>query len=133
MILNTGKNRWIYLILLGAVIFMGLSYRNYDSYLHPFIAEYAGETLWGLMFYLGFRFIFVSINAMLILVLSVIMIAGIEYLQFFDAQWMDTLRSTKPGMITFSHGFEKTDIWCYLSALGFGAFLELIVFNLFRN
>ena len=50
--MHAGQNL-LYTCCALAVVFLGLASRHYGALLPPFLSEYAGDTLWALLVFLG--------------------------------------------------------------------------------
>ena len=62
--MKTKKIRLIYLAITPLVVVLGLSSRKFDESLPAFIADYAGDTLWALMVFLGISFLLPDLPVM---------------------------------------------------------------------
>ena len=89
-----------------------------------FIGTYAGDTLWALMVFIGFRFLFIKEPIFKIFVISFLFSCIIEVSQLYHATWIDKLRGYRLGGLILGFGFKWSDIICY--AVGcFMGFLSL--------
>ena len=57
--LTSRKMRGVYIIAVFTTILLGLASRKFSHLLIPFIANNAGDILWAMMVYFGFRFLLV--------------------------------------------------------------------------
>lgn len=105
--------RWIYLAATFLIILLGLASREYGDTLPEFIAEYAGDTLWAAMVYLGIRFLFPSVSILKTAAISLLFSYCIETSQLYQADWANIIRCTKLGGLIFGHGFLWSDMICY--------------------
>ncbi|MEH7417078.1 DUF2809 domain-containing protein [Neobacillus drentensis] len=117
----TGNLRKTYLIYAVAVIFLGLASRKYSPYLPLFLAENAGDALWAMMVYFGFRFLLARKHIFLSILFSLLFSFGIEFSQLYQADWINQIRSTWFGALVLGKGFLAVDLIRYtvgiLSAL----------------
>jgi hypothetical protein len=91
--------RAIYLLLVIVTITLGLLSRSNLVTLHPFISDYAGDTLWALMVYWGIRMILPKHAIFVSAFFALIFAFGIEFSQLYQAPWIDSIRATKLGAL----------------------------------
>ncbi|WP_080056260.1 ribosomal maturation YjgA family protein [Spirosoma aerolatum] len=118
------RNRVSYGLLLVGVVGFGLASRwlpGPDS----FIRNYAGDTLWALMVFLGFGFLFRRRSTTTIALVALLFSVCIELSQLYHAPWIDYLRSTRLGGLVLGFGFLWSDLLCYAIGIAAGAFTEL--------
>lgn len=116
--------RWIYLSVTILILFSGLASRRYAELLPPFLADYAGDTLWAAMVYVGFRFLFPSASIFTAAAISLLFSYGIEISQLYQADWANTLRSTTIGSLILGHGFLWSDMICYTAGVVLSAVID---------
>ena len=107
------RKRIIYLLLTLVVMCLGLSSRRYTEYLPSFIANYAGDTLWSTMVYLGISFLFNKLSIRKVTIISLIFSYTIEISQLYQASWINEIRSTLLGSLILGHGFLFSDLIYY--------------------
>jgi hypothetical protein len=107
-----------------AVMVLGLASRRYGAWLPTLLSEYAGDTLWALLVFLGISAL--RPNARLPLRGAVAM--GIAFLvelsQLYHSPWVDGIRATKIGGLVLGFGFLWTDLVCYTVGVGVGILLD---------
>ncbi len=113
--------RAIYLICLGAVIALGLCSRRYGEYLPAFVAQYAGDTLWALMVFLGFSVVAPVLRTSHRAGLAIVISYAVEVSQLYHAPWIDALRNTTLGGLVLGFGFLWSDMCCYTVGVALGA------------
>src|SRR5436190_15059656 len=91
--------RAIYFILIIVTIIIGLSTRKLPQLFSPFIAEYGGDTLWALMFFLLFRIIWIKKPIWLIAVITYSFCVFIECSQLYQGEWIVRWRQTFAGQM----------------------------------
>lgn len=123
------RNRFIYFILVIIVIILGLSSRRFSEYLPYLLAKYAGDTLWALMVFLGFRFIFITKPTKFIFFSSLIISYLIEISQLYHNTFIDNIRNTIIGKLILGQGFLWSDIVCYLVGICIGVFIDKFIFQ----
>lgn len=116
--------RWIYLAVTIFILLSGLASRRYAELLPPFIAEYAGDTLWAAMVYAGLRFLFPSASILTAAASSLLFSYGIEISQLYQADWANAVRSTTLGSLIFGHGFLWSDMVCYTVGVVLSAVID---------
>lgn len=121
---ESGRNRWIYLVLVLVVIIVGLASRKYASYLPLWLNSYLGDTLWALMVFLICGFIFCHQSTTRVAVYALIFAYGIEISQLYHAPWIDEIRRTRLGGLVLGYGFLWRDILSYSIGIVFGALIE---------
>lgn len=117
MILYYRKKRIIYLLAVFFIILLGLASRKYSHLLHLLIAQNAGDFLWSMMVYFGFRFIFVRKSSLTAIFLSFWFSFGIEFSQLYQAEWINQIRDTFLGALIFGKGFLLIDLIRYTAGI----------------
>ncbi len=105
--------RGSYLLLAIITTIIGLATRKAAHLFHPFIAEYGGDTLWALLFFLLARMIWLNKPIWLIAVITYSFGVLIECSQLYQGEWIVSLRETFPGQMLLGHGFLWSDLLCY--------------------
>lgn len=119
------RKRIHYAALIVVVMVAGLASRSpLASALPSFIATYAGDTLWALMVFLGFGVLFPTHSALQSAALALLFAFSIEFSQFYQAPWINSLRETKIGGLILGFGFRASDLICYAVGISFGYTLE---------
>jgi glycopeptide antibiotics resistance protein len=113
-----------YLIYTVAVIFLGLASRKYSHALPIFLAENAGDALWAMMVYFGFRFLLVRKPNSLSILFSILFSFGIEFSQMYQAGWINQIRSTWLGALVLGKGFLTVDLIRYTVGILLAAFWD---------
>lgn len=108
---------------------LGIGSRKFAGQLPLFIAEYSGDTLWALMIFLMFGFLFAKYSTARIALFAFIFSFGIEFSQLYQADWLNALRSTKFGGLILGYGFLWSDLLCYSIGIITGVCLEKIFFE----
>nr|WP_246010321.1 DUF2809 domain-containing protein [Bacillus yapensis] len=121
--MNT-KRQFVYFIAVVLVIILGLASRKYSNFLPTFLAENAGDTLWAMMVYFGFRLLFVGKRILTAVSLSFLFSFGIEFSQLYQADWINQLRATILGALILGKGFLLVDLIRYTVGIVLAAFLD---------
>lgn len=112
------KNRLKFLLMALLIIPIGLATRVYGN---EFLKLYAGDALWAMMIYFGFKFFFPNQSSKAFLyALSFCYL--IEFSQLYHATWIDTIRQNRLGGLILGFGFLWTDLVAYLVGI-LGGFL----------
>ncbi|MDB5036252.1 MAG: hypothetical protein JWQ98_3493 [Chlorobi bacterium] len=118
--------RWLYIIITLAVIPLGLGSRRYGGHLPAFVATYAGDTLWTVMFY----FIVVSLAPRLAIRRAALTALAascvIEILQLYHAPWIDSIRATTLGGLALGFTFLWSDMVCYTVGVLIAVVLDIM-------
>lgn len=113
-----------YLLAAFISILLGLASRKY-SYLIPlFLANNAGDTIWAMMVYFGFRFLFVKKSQSLSVLLSFLFSFGIEFSQMYQGELINQIRSTLLGALILGQGFLTADLLRYTTGIIIAAVLD---------
>jgi uncharacterized SAM-binding protein YcdF (DUF218 family) len=128
---TAGRSRPLSALLIAVVIALGLSSRAKpaQSFLPSVISEYAGDTLYALLVFLGLGFLFPKLSTWRAAALAFGISVLIEGNQLYHAPWLDALRQTRLGGLVLGFGFLWSDLLCYAVGVTMGAVLE----RLFRR
>jgi glycopeptide antibiotics resistance protein len=118
--------RIIYLLTIVILILLGLSSRKYGDFLPRFVAENAGDALWAMMVYFGFRFLLVRKSILTAVLLSLLFSFGIEFSQLYQASWINQIRGTVLGALVLGKGFLMVDLIRYTIGIIIGSLLDRI-------
>jgi len=121
------RNGVTYLVLVIIVMILGLSTRYFSVYLPNWINIYLGDSLWALMIFFLFGFIFKTIDTRWIAVLAFLFSFSIEISQLYHSQWIDTVRHTRLGGLVLGYGFLWSDLLSYSIGIGIGIFFERLI------
>lgn len=125
------RNRTLYAGLIGLTLIIGLGSRKVPHLYPEFLATHLGDTLWALLIFWVIGFVWPRIASKWALVVALLFAYGIEMSQFYQADWINSLRNTTLGALVLGHSFLWSDIACYTVGIGFGYVAELVY--LFRN
>ncbi|MEB9682511.1 hypothetical protein BK742_28020 [Bacillus thuringiensis serovar pingluonsis] len=125
--MNTKRNRLLYATFTIIVIILGLSSRKFAYALPELLNDYLGDTLWALMIFIGFGFLFPKIETKKLAFISLIFCGGIEMSQLYHAEWIDNIRATTLGGLVLGYGFLWSDLVAYTIGVGVGFLFEFIL------
>lgn len=117
----------LYIVTIGITIFLGLASRKYELHFPLFIAENAGDFLWAMMCYFGFRFIFTGKRLLTATCFSFLFSFGIEFSQLYQAHWINEIRATLPGRLILGQGFLAVDLVRYSLGIVVGICLDYFI------
>ncbi len=123
------KRRLAYLVCTAAVTSLGLASRRFGSALPVFVAEYAGDTLWALMVFLGISMLAPHVHVSRRGGMALAFAYAIEISQLYHAPWIDAVRSTLLGGLVLGFGFLWTDLVCYGVGILFGGAVDHFVLS----
>nr|WP_237389763.1 DUF2809 domain-containing protein [Bacillus sp. USDA818B3_A] len=122
-----GNLRKTYFIFAVAVIFIGLASRKYSLYLPSFLAENAGDALWAMMVYFGFRFLLTRKPILLSIYFSFLFSFSIEFSQLYQTDWINQVRNTLFGALVLGKGFLSADLIRYTAGILLASFFDQII------
>ncbi|AFM05402.1 Protein of unknown function (DUF2809) [Bernardetia litoralis DSM 6794] len=121
------RNRKNYFLLIIITILIGLISRT--DFISNFITDYFGDYLYAILFFLIFGFLFIKTKSYKLLIISLIFCYGIEFLQLYQADWINFIRNYKISRLILGNHFQWNDIISYT----FGAMTAYILEILFYS
>ncbi len=121
------NRRWIYLTAAVATMLAGLGSRKLRNDLPPFVAEYAGDTLWALMLFLLVSTMLARSSIAIRAAISLGLAFSVEFSQLYHAPWIDSIRQTTLGGLVLGSGFLGSDLICYSVGIAVGVGLEWVI------
>lgn len=115
MPLSSGRQRsrlWLGLAL-AVTIAAGLSTRAASLGLPGFIVDHGGDALWTVAVYIVFALLLPRARPLVLMALALGASTMVELSQLYQADWLLTLRSTRPGALLLGHGFLLVDLVRY--------------------
>ncbi|KGM45632.1 DUF2809 domain-containing protein [Neobacillus niacini] len=119
--------RGTYFMAVVITILLGLASRKFSHLLFPFLAENAGDVLWAMMVYYGFRFLLVKKRMLTAIILSFLFSFGIEFSQLYQADWINHIRGTLLGALILGKGFLTEDLIRYTTGIIIGASFDRVL------
>lgn len=113
------KLRVIYGVLILLTILCGLLSRYFTA-----IPLWVGSTLWGLMVYFIIRFLLIRAAVLKVAVVALGFSFTIEFLQLYQAPWINQIRNTLFGRLVLGQGFEWADLAAYTLGVLMGVLAE---------
>ena len=105
------RNRSFYFPLILIVIVLGIIAR--DNMAPHGIHPYLGDTLYGLMWFLVFGFLFKDIAPWKAFVMGMLACYTIEALQLYDSPFLDYIKTYEIGALLLGFTFSWSDIMSY--------------------
>jgi len=106
------------------VVGLGLASRRYGAHLPPFLATYAGDTLWALLVFLGISALAPHARLRYRSGFALAISYLVEVSQLYHAPWIDAIRQTALGGLVLGFGFLRTDLVCYTAGIALGAAVD---------
>ena len=117
------RNRKIYFLSIVVTITIGLVSRT--EFISSFITDYFGDYLYAVLFFLIFGFLFIKVQPYKIFILTLLFCCGIEFLQLYQADWINFIRSYKASRLILGNNFQWNDIISYTFGAMTGYILEI--------
>lgn len=128
IIVRFWQRRLFYFACAATTIVLGLASRRFGASQPAFIAEFAGDTLWALMVFLGVSVVAPSARLSSRGTVALAFACGIEFSQLHHALWIDTIRQTTLGGLILGFGFLWSDLLCYTAGVAIGVILDYWIF-----
>ncbi len=120
------RSRLAYGATVALVIGLGLLWRSDLIPLPRFLAKYGGDALWALAVFTGLGFV-IHRSATVWIALGAVSVAwSVEFLQLYQAPWIDAVRSTTLGRLALGTSFNSPDLIAYVVGIALGAFAECV-------
>ncbi|MGE7694677.1 DUF2809 domain-containing protein [Lysinibacillus sp. NPDC094177] len=108
-------------------IILGLTSRKWSNLLPSFVAQNAGDMLWAMMVYFGFRLLLVRKSTLTAIWLSFLFSFGIEFSQLYQEDWINQIRGTTLGSLILGKGFLVEDLARYTVGIIVATVLDALV------
>jgi hypothetical protein len=116
---------WLAVALVA--IASGLASRKFGGSLPPFVATYAGDTLWATVVYAIAGLVAPGSRIRTRAVASLAFASAIECSQLLRADWLESIRATTVGALVLGRGFLWFDLACYAAGVALAALCEAFV------
>src|SRR4051812_28395406 len=100
------RRRMWYVIAFVVTIAAGLASRRFPQVLPEFLGKYPGDALWSLMVFFGLGAIFKRVSSLQLGLAALGFSFGIEFLKFWQAPWLVSIRHTTLGHLVFGDVFS---------------------------
>lgn len=125
--------RGTYFTAVVITILLGLASRKFSHLLFSFLAENAGDALWAMMVYFGFRFLFLKKKMFTAILLSFLFSFGIEFSQLYQEDWINQIRGTPLGALVLGKGFLLVDLIRYSIGIVIAASFDYVMIKKQKN
>ena len=115
------------MIAVPVVMLLGLASRQPGLPVPPFMAAYAGDTLWALLVFLLVGVLWPQGSLAHRAGAAGLFAAATEISQLYHAAWIDALRATTLGGLVLGYTFVGTDLVCYGVGIALGVTAEAVV------
>ncbi|PAE39157.1 hypothetical protein CHI06_17115 [Bacillus sp. 7884-1] len=119
--------RRTYFIGVIITVLLGLASRKFGYLLFSFLAENAGDVLWAMIVYFGFRFLFLKKSMLTAIFLSILLSFGIEFSQLYQEDWINQIRGTLLGALILGKGFLLVDLIRYTTGIVIASSLDRLI------
>lgn len=118
------RSRLVYVAALLVVCAVGLPTRLHPEAVHPFLVAYGGDAIWALAVFLVFGALFPRARTRTAFLAALAFAWGIEFSQFYQADWINAIRATRVGGLILGYTFLWSDLLSYTVGVSAGALLE---------
>lgn len=112
------RSRILLALMIIVVIAAGLASRKYPWLFPTVLDKYPGDSLWAIMVFLGFAFLWPKAKTLSLATLAIFFSLAIETSQLYQADWINNIRSTTLGHLVLGAAFSWTDILAYAVGIG---------------
>jgi hypothetical protein len=123
---KTRNRRW-HLPALIVVIAAGLASRRYAWLLPAYLGKYPGDALWALMVFLLWGLALPKASSLRIGLYALGTSFADEFSQFYQAPWINGIRSTTMGHLLLGSAFAWPDLVAYTVGVALGVLAESVV------
>ena len=118
------RSRWLIAILALLVIAVGLASRRGLVQFPEVLGNYPGDALWAWVVLLCVAWVRPAITRGRLVGVSVVVAFAIEFLQLYQAPWMQALRANKLAYLVLGNGFDPLDLLAYVVGIALGAAVD---------
>ncbi len=109
------------------VVAGGLAWRSAANPVSPFFHKYGGDTLWALLVFLGFGFLFAHASTLRVALFAFSFSCVVELTQLYHAPWIDAVRETRLGHLVLGATFNWPDLIAYGVGVCLGCLAEIVL------
>ena len=118
------RSRWLIAILALLVIAVGLASRRGLVQFPAVLGNYPGDALWAWVVLLCMAWVRPAITRGRLVGVSLVVAFAIEFLQLYQALWMQALRANKLAYLVLGNGFDPLDLLAYVVGIALGAAVD---------
>ncbi|WNG34446.1 DUF2809 domain-containing protein [Archangium violaceum] len=111
-------------VLLTLVLGLGSRSAVARQVLPRFLTDYAGDTLWATLVYLGLLLLWPRLSVRRAAASALGFSVLIELSQLFHPPWLDALRAHPLVALVLGRGFLVSDLFCYAVGVALGVALD---------
>ena len=118
------RSRWLSAILALLVIAVGLASRRGLVQFPEVLGNYPGDALWAWVVLLCVAWVRPAITRGRLASVSLVIAFAIEFLQLYQAPWMQALRANKLTYLVLGNGCDPLDLLAYVVGIALGATVD---------
>ena len=118
------RSRLVLSLLALAVIAIGLASRRGYVPFPAVLGNYPGDALWAWVVLLCVAWVRPAITRSRLIGWSLVIAFAIEFLQLYQAPWMQALRANKLAYLVLGNGFDPLDLLAYAVGIALGAAVD---------
>ncbi len=118
------RSRLALVLLALLVIALGLASRRGLVPFPAALGNYPGDSLWAWVVLLWVAWVQPAIPRTRLVAWSLAIAFGIEFLQLYQAPWMQALRANKLAYLVLGNGFDPLDLVAYGVGIALGALVD---------
>ena len=118
------RSRWLIAILALLVIAVGLASRRGLVQFPAVLGNYPGDALWAWVVLLCVAWVRPSITRGRLVGVSLMIAFAIEFLQLYQAPWIQAVRANKLAYLVLGNGFDPLDLPAYVVGIALGAAVD---------
>ena len=118
------RSRWLIAILALLVIAVGLASRRGLVQFPAVLGNYPGDALWAWVVLLCVAWVRPSITRGRLVGVSLVIAFAIEFLQLYQAPWIQAVRANKLAYLVLGNGFDPLDLLAYVVGIALGAAVD---------
>ena len=118
------RSRWLIAILALLVIAVGLASRRGLAQFPAVLGNYPGDALWAWAVLLCVAWVRPAIARGRLVGASLVIAFAIEFLQLYQAPWIQALRANKLAYLVLGNGFDPLDLLAYVVGIALGATVD---------
>ena len=114
------RSRWLIVILALLVIAVGLASRRGLVQFPAVLGNYPGDALWAWVVLLCVAWVRPAITRGRLVGVSLVIAFAIEFLQLYQAPWIQAVRANKLAYLVLGNGFDPLDLVAYAAGIALG-------------
>ena len=118
------RSRWLIAVLALLVIAVGLASRRGLVAFPAVLGNYPGDALWAWVVLLCVAWVRPAITRGRLVGVSLVIAFAIEFLQLYQAPWIQAVRANKLAYLVLGNGFDPLDLLAYVVGIALGAAVD---------